>query len=56
MAKKKRKLEEHKDESRPIMKPLGPLKLAMPQAKEKGAEPEKESGAMMSPPESITAS
>ncbi|KAI5199227.1 hypothetical protein E4T39_06350 [Aureobasidium subglaciale] len=58
-AKKRRKLEENKDDSK-LVKPIGPLKLAMPGAnKDKDAEPEKDhegKNAMMSPPESITAS
>ncbi|THY56902.1 hypothetical protein D6C99_02716 [Aureobasidium pullulans] len=57
-AKKRRKLEESKDDGK-LVKPIGQLKLAMPGAKDKGPEPEKEhegKNAMMSPPESITAS
>lgn len=51
-AKKRRKLEEHK----PSMRPIAPLKLPIPEKKEKANEPEKENGVMMSPPDSITAS
>ncbi|KAG9893206.1 hypothetical protein KCU94_g13084, partial [Aureobasidium melanogenum] len=57
-AKKRRKLEESKEESK-LVKPIGPLKLALPGAKDKDPEPEKDhegKNAMMSPPESITAS
>jgi transcriptional activator SPT7 len=57
-AKKRRKLEENKDDSK-LVKPIGPLKLAMPGAKDKDPDLEKEhegKNAMMSPPESITAS
>jgi transcriptional activator SPT7 len=57
-AKKRRKLEESKDD-RGLVKPIGPLKLALPGAKDKMAEPEKDHdgrNAMMSPPESVAAS
>ncbi|KAG9944413.1 hypothetical protein KCU85_g7969, partial [Aureobasidium melanogenum] len=57
-AKKRRKLEESKEENK-LVKPIGPLKLALPGAKDKDPEPEKDhegKNAMMSPPESITAS
>ena len=55
-AKKKRKLEENKDDSKSSVRPIAPLKLPLPEKKDKPNEPEKETGAMMSPPESITAS
>lgn len=62
-AKKKRKLEEGKDEaggasgSKSLMKPIGPLRLEMPEPRENGVDPEKDmesNGALISP-ESITA-
>ncbi|KAL1301641.1 hypothetical protein AAFC00_005864 [Neodothiora populina] len=56
-AKKKRKLEESKDDNnKGSVRPIAPLKLPLPEKKEATNEPEKETGAMMSPPESITAS
>lgn len=53
-AKKRRKMEENKDDNKHV-KPIAPLKLPFPEKKEKEVEPEKDSGAMMSPPESIIA-
>ncbi|KAF7846347.1 hypothetical protein BT93_L4513 [Corymbia citriodora subsp. variegata] len=56
IAKKKRKLEENKDDHhKTSMKPIGPLKLTMPDSRNKDIDPEKENGVMMSPPESVTA-
>lgn len=54
MAKKKRKLEDGKDEvaNRGITKPVGKLRLDMPSAKENIGDPEKDDGSavgMMSP-------
>ena len=62
-AKKKRKLEESKDENASAhpakaIKPIPPLRLQMPEVQENGIDPEKETdrnGPMMSP-ESLTAS
>lgn len=57
-AKKKRKLEEGKDDNKMSLgKPVGPLRLEMPAPRENGVDPEKDgdaNGAMISP-ESITA-